>query len=77
MRRRHDPFLKRLYRAGARDAMALFLPEIAAPLDWDALRWIDKEVTFPGLNPRSVAADLVGETRDREGRYDGLAGLQI
>ena len=33
VRRRHDPFLKRLYRAGTRDALSLFFPE-----QWDRLR---------------------------------------
>jgi hypothetical protein len=66
--RRHDPFLKLLYRAGARDAISLFFPELAAHIDWPALRWIDKEVAIPGARPRSVVADLVDLTRDVEGR---------
>lgn len=69
MRRRHDPFLKLLYRAGARDAVTLFFPELAARIDWEALQWIDKEVPLRGDPSRSVVADLVGLTRDREGRY--------
>ena len=73
MRRRHDPFLKLLYRAGARDAITLFFPDLAARIDWEGLQWIDKEVPIPGAGrphgPRSVIADLVGLTRDVEGRY--------
>lgn len=69
MRRRHDPFLKRLYRAGARDALTLFFPDLAASIDWREFRWIDKEIVIPGPRSRSVVADLVGETRDVEGRY--------
>jgi hypothetical protein len=69
MRRRHDPFLKLLYRAGARDAVTLFFPELAARIDWESLQWIDKEVAIRGERPRAVVADLVGQTRDVEGRY--------
>lgn len=69
MPRRHDPFLKLLYRAGARDAVTLFFPDLAANIDWPSLRWIDKEVPIPGVRPRSVIADLVGLTRDVEGRH--------
>jgi hypothetical protein len=69
MRRRHDPFLKLLYRAGARDAVTLFFPQWAARIDWESLQWIDKEVLIQGERPRAVVADLVGLTRDREGRY--------
>jgi hypothetical protein len=70
MRRRHDPFLKCLYRAGTRDALTLFLPDLAEKIDWDQWQWIDKEVPILGRRrPRSVVADLVGLTRDRAGRY--------
>ncbi len=70
MRRRHDPFLKRLYRLGARDALTLFLPDLAEKFDWDQWQWIDKELPILGRRqPRSVVADLVGQTRDRQGRY--------
>jgi hypothetical protein len=69
MRRRHDPFLKRLYRAGTRDALTLFLPHLAARIDWDQWEWLDKEVPILGRRRRSVVADLVGLTRDVEGRY--------
>jgi hypothetical protein len=69
MRRRHDPFLKILYRAGARDAVTLFFLELAARIDWEALQWIDKEVPIRGERPRAIVADLVGLTRDVEGRY--------
>jgi hypothetical protein len=69
MRRRHDPFLKRLYQAGTRDALTLFLPGLAAHIDWSHWHWIEKEVVIRGGRPRSVVADLVGETRDVEGRY--------
>jgi hypothetical protein len=69
MRRHHDPFLKLLYRAGARDAVALFFPDLAARIDWDRIEWIDKEVPIRGVRTRSVTADLVGRTRDVEGRY--------
>jgi hypothetical protein len=69
MRRRHDPFLKLLYRAGARDAIALFFPNLADRIDWSQMQWIDKEVPIRGLRSRSVTADLVGSTRDVEGRY--------
>jgi hypothetical protein len=69
MRRRHDPFLKLLYRAGARDAVTLFFPDLAARIEWESLQWIDKEVPIRGERPRAVVADLVGLTRDREGRY--------
>jgi hypothetical protein len=68
-RQRHDPFLKRLYRAGTRDALTLFFPELAARIDWDHWQWIDKEVLFRGKRRQAVIADLVGETRDIEGRY--------
>jgi hypothetical protein len=68
-RQRHDPFLKRLYRAGTRDALTLFFPELAARIDWDHWQWIDKEVLFRGKRRQAVIADLVGETRDVEGRY--------
>lgn len=69
MRRRHDPFLKRLYRAGTRDALTLFLPHLAARIDWNQWEWLDKEVPILGRPRRSVVADLVGLTRDLEGRY--------
>ena len=69
MRRRHDPFLKRLYRAGTRDALTLFLPHLAARIDWSQWEWLDKEVLILGPRRRSVVADLVGLTRDVEGRY--------
>src|SRR5262249_38947494 len=69
MRRRHDPFLKLLYRAGARDAVTLFFPSLAARIDWEQLEWIETEVPILGASPRSVIADLVGHTRDVEGRY--------
>jgi hypothetical protein len=69
MRRRHDPFLKLLYRAGARDAVTLFFPDLAAHIDWEKLQWIEKEVPILGEQPRSIVADLVGLTRDVEGRY--------
>src|SRR5690242_3800188 len=69
MRRRHDPFLKLLYRAGARDAVTLFFPDVAARIDWSKLHWIEKEVPILGAPPRSVVADLVGLTQDVEGRY--------
>jgi hypothetical protein len=69
VRRRHDPFHKLLYRAGARDAITLFFPDIAACIDWSAFQWIDKEVAIPGARPRAVIADLVGLTRDIEGRH--------
>jgi hypothetical protein len=44
VRRRHDPFLKLLYRAGARDTVTLFFPDVAARIDWRRLQWIEKEV---------------------------------
>jgi hypothetical protein len=69
MRRRHDPFLKLFYRAAARDAITLFFPELAAHIDWGQLEWIEKEVPIRGERPRSIVADLVGRTRDLEGRY--------
>jgi hypothetical protein len=69
MRRSHDPFLKRLYRAGTRDALTLFLPHLAARIDWNQWEWLDKEVLILGRRRRSVVADLVGLTRDAEGRY--------
>jgi hypothetical protein len=69
MRRPHDPFLKRLYRAGTRDALTLFLPHLAARIDWSQWEWLDKEVPILGRRRRSVVADLVGLTRDVEGRY--------
>jgi hypothetical protein len=71
-RKRHDPFLKLLYRAGARDAITLFFPEIAARIDWGSLQWIEKEVPILSPKPRAVVADLVGQTRD----VDGL-GLEV
>ena len=55
MRRRHDSFLKLLYREGARDAVTLFFPSLAARIDWDRLRWIEKEVLIPGPRPRGNA----------------------
>jgi hypothetical protein len=69
VRRRHDPFLKRLYRAGTQDALTLFFPDIAARIDWAHWHWIDKEIVIRSRRPRSVVADLVGETRDLQGRY--------
>jgi hypothetical protein len=69
MRRRHDPFLKRLYRAGTRDALHLFFPDLAGRIDWSQWEWLDKEVPILGRRRRSVVADLVGLTRDVEGRY--------
>ena len=69
MRRRHDPFLKRLYRTGTRDALTLFLPRLAARIDWTQWEWLDKEVPILGRRRRSVVADLVGLTREVEGRY--------
>jgi hypothetical protein len=56
-----------LYRAGARDAVTLFFPDLASHIDWDALQWVEKEVPILGQSPRSVVADLVGLTRDTEG----------
>src|SRR5439155_1221177 len=69
VRRRHDTFLKLLYREGARDAVRLFFPELASRIDWERLEWIEKEVLIRSPSPRSVVADLVGRTRDVEGRY--------
>jgi hypothetical protein len=69
MRRRHDSFLKRLYRAGTRDALTLFFPDLAARIDWGHWQWIDKEMIIRGKRRGAVIADLVGETRDLEGRY--------
>jgi len=69
MRPRHDPFLKLFYRAAARDAVTLFFPELAAHIDWQSLQWIEKEVPILSEPPRSIVADLVGLTRDVEGRY--------
>jgi hypothetical protein len=69
MRRGHDPFLKQLYRAGARDAVTLFFPHLAARIDWNQIQWVEKEVPILSPSPRSVIADLVGLTRDTEGRY--------
>lgn len=57
MRRRHDSFLKLLYRAGARDAVTLFFPDLAALIDWQRLQWIEKEVPILGETPRSIVAD--------------------
>jgi hypothetical protein len=68
MNRRHDPFLKLLYRAGAHDAVRLCFPEVAARIDWAHIQWVEKEVPILGTRPRSVVADLVGQTRDVEGR---------
>ncbi len=69
--RKHDPFLKRLYKAGAHDAVALFFPELAAHIDWEQIQWIDKEVPIEGegTDTRAVIADLLCLTRDVEGRY--------
>jgi hypothetical protein len=69
MRPRHDPFLKLFYRAAARDAVTLFFPDLAARIDWQSLQWIEKEVPILSDPPRSIVADLVGLTRDVEGRY--------
>src|SRR5438874_1422396 len=82
MRKRHDLFLKLLYRVGARDAVTLFFPDLAARIDWEQLRWIEKEIPIwdparpsdvtaqsARARSRSVIADLVGVTRDVEGRY--------
>src|SRR5262249_29653474 len=69
VRRRHDPFLKRLYRAGIRDAFTLFFPDLAARIDWSKWQWIDKEVPILGWRRGTVVADLVGLTRDLDGRY--------
>jgi len=69
MRRRHDPFLKRLYRVGTHDALSLFLPDLAARIDWSHWQWIDKEISIPARRPRSIVVDLVAETRDVDGRY--------
>jgi len=63
----HDPFLKLLYRAGARDAVTLFFPDLAGHIDWEKLQWVEKEVPILGQSPRSVVADLVGLTRDLDG----------
>jgi hypothetical protein len=68
MIRRHDPFLKLLYRAGARDAVTLFFPDLAHRIDWGQLKWVEKEIPILGQSPRSIVADLVGLTRDTEGR---------
>jgi len=68
-RPRHDPFLKLFYRAAARDAVTLFFPDLAARIDWQSLQWIEKEVPILSEPPRSIVADLVGLTRDVEGRY--------
>ncbi len=69
--RQHDPFLKRLYRAGARDALTLFFPDLAARIDWGQVEWIDKEIPIEGdgTDTRAVIADLLALTRDIEGRY--------
>jgi hypothetical protein len=71
MRRRHDAFLKLLYRVGARDAVALFFPHLAVLIDWSEIRWVEKEIPIRRGRgrARSVVADLVGLTRDVEGRY--------
>lgn len=69
MRPRHDPFLKLFYRAAARDAVTLFFPDLAARIDWQGLQWIEKEVPILSDPPRSIVADLVGLTRDVEGRH--------
>jgi hypothetical protein len=69
VRRRHDPFLKLLYRAGARDVVTLFFPDTATRIDWRRLQWIEKEVPIPSRPARLVVADLVGLTQDVEGRY--------
>ena len=69
-RRRHDPFLKRLYRAGTRDALTRFFPDLAARIDWEHWQWIDKEILFRGKRREAVIADLVGETRDVDGLID-------
>jgi hypothetical protein len=69
IRRRHDSFLKLLYRAGARDVITLFFPDLAIHIDWERLQWIEKEVPILGERPRSIVADLVGLTQDVEGRY--------
>lgn len=69
VRRRHDPFLKLLYREGARDAITLFFPALAAHIDWAKLEWTEKEVPIRSPRPRSVVADLVGKTQDTAGRY--------
>jgi hypothetical protein len=65
---RHDPFLKLLRRRGAEDAVRLFFPALAERIDWAGLRWIEKEIPILGQQPRAVVADLVGLTRDTEGR---------
>jgi hypothetical protein len=61
--------LKLLYRAGARDAITLFFPDLAAHIDWEQMEWIDKEVPIPSRPPRSVVADLVGRTRDLDEQH--------
>ena len=57
------------YRAGTRDALTLFFPYLAARIDWRQWEWLDKEVPILGRRRRAVVADLVGLTRDVEGRY--------
>ena len=71
MRKRHDPFLKLLYKAGARDAVRLFFPDLASHIDWERVQWVDKEVPVLSSEDgtRAMVADLVGVTRDVEGRY--------
>lgn len=68
--RRHDPFLKALYKAGARDAVSLFFPGLASCVNWETIEWLDKEVPIiggGGEESRAVVADLVGLTQDVEG----------
>ncbi|MDQ2733143.1 MAG: hypothetical protein M3Y56_15935 [Armatimonadota bacterium] len=70
--RRHDPFLKRLYTYGTKHAAPLFFPELSSHVRWEKLKWVDKEIPILGLKPRSVVADLVGQTQDTEGRHLSL-----
>ena len=68
--RRHDPFLKLLYRAGARDAASLFFPDLARLIDWDHLRWIDKEAPLLGDSPGSMAWALTSWMRQQAPRAE-------
>lgn len=65
--RRHDPFLKALYKCGLPDALRLFFPELAAHVDWSDATWDEQEVPILGEEPRAVVADLVARVHDAEG----------
>jgi len=63
----HDQLFKAVFQAFFRDFLQLFYPNVAEHLDFETLRFIDKEVfpDFPEGYPQE--ADIVAEVQTHEG----------